>query len=80
MRLERATRNQVIRSSGAVRPVAGCYALRTPVPAAVTGIELHTTLAQNLMMGAIFAVGSIGRSDALRRLFEIIRDPSGLSV
>ena len=34
---------------------------------------LHTTLAQNLMMGAIFTVVSIGRSYALRRLFEVIR-------
>ena len=34
---------------------------------------LHTTLAQNLMMGAIFTVASIGRSYALRRLFEEIR-------
>ena len=34
---------------------------------------LHTTLAQNLMMGSIFTVVSIGRSYALRRLFEEIR-------
>ncbi|CUA98937.1 hypothetical protein Ga0061067_11183 [Pannonibacter indicus] len=34
---------------------------------------LHTTLAQNLMMGGIFTVVSIGRSYALRRLFEEIR-------
>ncbi len=34
---------------------------------------LQTTLAQNLMMGAIFTVVSIGRSYALRRLFEEIR-------
>jgi hypothetical protein len=34
---------------------------------------LHTTLAQNLKMGAIFTVVSIGRSYALRRLFEAIR-------
>lgn len=34
---------------------------------------LHTTLAQNFMMGAIFTVVSIGRSYALRRLFEEIR-------
>jgi hypothetical protein len=31
---------------------------------------LHTTLAQNLMMGLIFTVVSIGRSYALRRTFE----------
>ena len=31
---------------------------------------LHTTLAQNLKMGAVFTVVSIGRSYALRRLFD----------
>ena len=31
---------------------------------------LHTTLAQNLKLGLIFTVVSIGRSYALRRLFE----------
>ncbi|WP_347267737.1 hypothetical protein [Paracoccus sp. (in: a-proteobacteria)] len=34
---------------------------------------LHTTLAQNLKMGAIFTIVSIIRSFALRRLFEAIR-------
>jgi hypothetical protein len=34
---------------------------------------LHTTLAQNLKMGAIFTIVSITRSFALRRLFETIR-------
>jgi hypothetical protein len=34
---------------------------------------LHTTLAQNLKMGLVFTVVSIGRSYALRRLFEAIR-------
>lgn len=34
---------------------------------------LQTTLAQNLKMGAIFTIVSIGRSFALRRLFEAIR-------
>ena len=34
---------------------------------------LHTTLAQNLKMGAIFTVVSIARSFALRRVFEAIR-------
>lgn len=34
---------------------------------------LHTTLAQNLKMGAVFTVVSIARSFALRRLFEAIR-------
>ncbi|NGQ93246.1 hypothetical protein G5V65_20365 [Rhodobacter sp. HX-7-19] len=34
---------------------------------------LHTTLAQNLKMGAVFSVVSIARSFALRRLFEAIR-------
>ena len=31
---------------------------------------LHTTLAQNLKMGAVFTIVSLGRSYALRRLFE----------
>ncbi len=34
---------------------------------------LHTTLAQNLKLGAVFTVVSIGRSFALRRVFEAIR-------
>ncbi len=34
---------------------------------------LHTTLAQNLQMGAVFTVVSIARSFALRRVFEAIR-------
>ena len=34
---------------------------------------LHTTLAQNLRMGAIFTVVSIARSYVLRRVFEAIR-------
>ena len=34
---------------------------------------LHTTLAQNLKMGLVFTVVSIGRSYALRRFFEAIR-------
>jgi hypothetical protein len=34
---------------------------------------LHTTLVQNLKMGAIFTIVSIARSFALRRLFEAIR-------
>ena len=34
---------------------------------------LHTTLAQNLKIGAIVAVVSIARSFALRRVFEAIR-------
>ena len=34
---------------------------------------LHTTLGQNLQIGAIFTVVSIARSFALRRLFEAIR-------
>jgi hypothetical protein len=33
---------------------------------------LHTTLEQNLTIGAIFTVVSIARSFALRRLFEAI--------
>ncbi|MCA3519133.1 hypothetical protein [Phenylobacterium sp.] len=31
---------------------------------------LHTTLVQNLKMGAVFTIVSLGRSYALRRLFE----------
>jgi hypothetical protein len=31
---------------------------------------LHTTLAQNLKVGAVFTIVSLGRSYALRRLFE----------
>ena len=34
---------------------------------------LHTTLEQNLKMGAIFTIVSIARSFALRRVFEAIR-------
>ena len=34
---------------------------------------LHTTLTQNLKMGAVFTVVSIARSFALRRVFEAIR-------
>jgi len=34
---------------------------------------LHTTLAQNLKMGFVFTVVSIGRSYVLRRLFELWR-------
>ncbi|MCA3642387.1 MAG: hypothetical protein IOC63_11095 [Methylobacterium sp.] len=34
---------------------------------------LQTTLAQNLKMGLVFTVVSIGRSYALRRFFEAIR-------
>ena len=34
---------------------------------------LHTTLAENLTIGAIFTVVSIARSYVLRRLFERLR-------
>ena len=34
---------------------------------------LHTTLAQNLKIGAIFTIVLIARSFALRRVFEAIR-------
>ena len=34
---------------------------------------LHTTLAQNLKMGAVFTMVSLARSFALRRLFERLR-------
>ena len=36
-------------------------------------VGLHTTVAQNLKMGLVFTVVSIGRSYALRRLFECLR-------
>ena len=34
---------------------------------------LHTTLAQNLKVGAVFTVVSIARSFALRKVFEAMR-------
>lgn len=34
---------------------------------------LHTTLAENMTIGAIFTVVSIARSFTLRRLFEALR-------
>ena len=34
---------------------------------------LHTTLAQNLKLGPVFTTVSLGRSYALRRLFEGLR-------
>ena len=34
---------------------------------------LHTTLAQNLIMGLAFSLVSVARSFALRRVFEAIR-------
>ena len=34
---------------------------------------LHTTLEQNLQMGAVFTLVSIARSFALRRVFEAMR-------
>jgi hypothetical protein len=34
---------------------------------------LQTTLAQNLKLGAVFTIVSLGRSYALRRLFERLR-------
>ncbi|CDP51769.1 hypothetical protein [Devosia sp. DBB001] len=40
---------------------------------------LHTTLAQNLQMGAVFTGVSIARSFALRRLFEAVRVASNQS-
>lgn len=40
---------------------------------------LHTTLAQNMKMGAVFTVVSIARSFALRRVFEAIRVRSSTS-
>lgn len=41
---------------------------------------LHTTLAQNLKMGAIFTVVSIARSFALRRAFEALRGRKSGSI
>ena len=35
---------------------------------------LQTTLAQNLKLGLVFTIVSIGRSYALRRLFEGLRE------
>ena len=35
---------------------------------------LHTSLAQNLKLGAVFTVVSIARSYVLRRLFEAIQN------
>ncbi len=35
--------------------------------------ELHTTLAQNLKMSAVFTIMSIARFFALRRVFEAIK-------
>ena len=40
---------------------------------------LHTTLAQNLKMGAIFTIVSIARSFALRRVFEANLVPAATS-
>lgn len=37
---------------------------------------LHTTLAQNLQIGAVFTIVSIARSFALRRVFEGLRGRS----
>jgi hypothetical protein len=37
---------------------------------------LHTTLAQNLKLGLVFTIVSIGRSYALRQLFERLRAAS----
>ena len=37
-------------------------------------LGVHTTLEQNLTIGAIFTVVSIARSFALRRLFEALLD------
>jgi hypothetical protein len=38
--------------------------------------ELHATLADNLLIGAIFTAASIVRSYSLRRVFEVIRTQS----
>ena len=41
---------------------------------------LHMTLAQNLKMGAVFTIISIGRRYALRRLFEAMRTKKSTSL
>jgi hypothetical protein len=41
---------------------------------------LHTTLAQNLKMGAVFTVVSIARSFVLRRVFEAIRTRAAVNT
>ncbi|WP_027443850.1 DUF7220 family protein [Erythrobacter cryptus] len=40
---------------------------------------LHTTLAANLMMGAVFTLVSVVRSYGLRRLFEHLRERRALT-
>lgn len=40
---------------------------------------LHTTLAANLMMGAVFTLVSVVRSYGLRRLFEHLRARQALT-
>ena len=39
---------------------------------------LHASLADNLLIGAVFTVTSIARSFSLRRLFEAIRVRCGI--
>ena len=39
---------------------------------------LHATLAQNLMIGAMFTLVSLARSYVLRRLFEQLRERQAL--
>jgi hypothetical protein len=38
---------------------------------------LHVSLAENLAIGSVFTIASIGRSYLLRRLFEAIRVRGG---
>lgn len=58
----------------ALSNVAIGYSMAVPTQVAIFPLfGLHVTLAQNLMMGAIFTVVSIVRSYALGRVFEEIR-------
>ena len=58
----------------AVANVAAGYGVAVVMQTLIFPIfGLHTTLAQNLKMGAIFTIVSIARSFALRRVFEAIR-------
>lgn len=58
----------------AVANVAVGYGIAVATQVAVFPVfGLHVSLADNLLMGAIFTVVSIVRSYSLRRLFEEIR-------
>ena len=58
----------------AVANVAVGYGIAVATQVAVFPVfGLHVSLADNLLMGAVFTVVSIVRSYSLRRLFEEIR-------